>query len=376
MTPQRAHTVIRRQRILLIITAVALVACVVGGVAARYVKSPAEQAAEQSPPPESVITATVTSQVLTQHITVRGTVSVSQATEVASLVQASPAIVTRLSVRAGDPVAEGQILAEVSGRPLFAMAGAVPAYRSLMPGDKGADVEQLQRAMQRLGFLSAATWGTYDQATKTAVSSLFKQAGYPAPDGMELGTVVFVPTLPARVGAVAVHVGDHVDSTPLMTVLSGPPLVTATIPAGQLSGIEAGQAVAISDEANRRTGAGTVDSVGEFTAQQVDANGVPVSGSVPGYPVVVSVLDGVDATWVGASVALTITMACTTDAVLTVPLAAVQSDEDGGWYVAVLDSAGRRTVPLTTGLVADGYVEVRPVTVASLQAGDEVVVSG
>jgi hypothetical protein len=371
---QRASAVIRRQRVLLIITGIALLACVAGLVASRFVRSPAQRAAEQAPPAPSLITAAVVSQVLTQQVTVRGSVDVAGSLTLLCRVEASPAILTRVLVGDGDPLAEGQQVAEVSGRPVFVMTGAVPTYRGLALNDKGTDVTQLQASLRSLKLLGNATAGTFDKATAAAVVALFKAAGYPDPGGVPLGSVVFVPSLPATVGTVSAHVGDEVGGQALMTVLTGEPVVDAVIPPGQQSGIAAGQAVSIGDEANQRTGSGTIASIGAFAAQQIDANGIPVNGSMPGYPVKVSVSDGVDASWIGASVAVTITVVSTPQPVLAVPVTAVQTATDGHTFVTVSAGGTTHEVPVTAGMVAAGLVEVTPSDAGGLAAGDQVVV--
>ena len=371
LTPQRARAVIRRQRVLLIVLVVALVVGVAGVVAARFVKSPAQQAAEQAPPAPSVVTAPVVSQVLTQSVTVRGSVEVSSSLDVMSFVAASPAIVTKMPVTVGASVDVGSIVAEISGQPIFVMPGSVPAYRPLNPEDKGADVTQLQRGLQAMGLLSSASWGTYDSATGTAVGKAFTSNGYANPGAMPFGSVVFVPSLPAVVGSVTAKVGDTVGSTALMSLDSGDPVIQAVLPVGQQTGIQAGQQVAIHDEVNRRDGTGVVAEVGAFAPQQMDASGVPVAA---GFPLTVTVTGGVDSTWVGVSVAVTITLGATPAEVLTVPVSAIQTATDGRTYVTVSAADSTHDVDVTPGMIAQGLVEVTPVTDGALNSGDQVVV--
>ena len=59
---------------------------------------------------------------------------------------------TQVAVDIGDEVLEGTRLIEVSGRPVFALQGDVPVYRTLTPGMAGADVAQMQVALARLGY--------------------------------------------------------------------------------------------------------------------------------------------------------------------------------------------------------------------------------
>lgn len=99
------------------------------------------------------------------------------------------ALVTAVRVGAGDPFEAGQVLVEVSGRPLLALAGSVPAFRDLRPGMRGRDVTQAQSALRALGHLSAEPDGVYGQATKEAVASLYAELGYDPPVTGDPGAV-------------------------------------------------------------------------------------------------------------------------------------------------------------------------------------------
>jgi peptidoglycan hydrolase-like protein with peptidoglycan-binding domain len=142
------------------------------------VQSPDQAAANAAPPAASWITAPVEFRVLSQTVITRGDVRPQVATRVGvpSSVEGTP-VLTGTSVAAGDEVVEGARLVEVSGRPVFVMAGDVPVYRSLRPGMSGADVAQLQQALGRLGF-TPDTDGVFGPATKAAVAAFYADAGY------------------------------------------------------------------------------------------------------------------------------------------------------------------------------------------------------
>ncbi|MDR1449762.1 MAG: peptidoglycan-binding protein [Propionibacteriaceae bacterium] len=94
-------------------------------------------------------------------------------------------MVTRVAVAVGQEVGPGQVLAEVSGRPVFALAGVTPAYRDLRPGYEGDDVRQLQQDLADMGFDPGAIDGVFGAPTKTAVESFYQSIGYPAPSAGE-----------------------------------------------------------------------------------------------------------------------------------------------------------------------------------------------
>ncbi|MFE9792057.1 peptidoglycan-binding protein [Streptomyces goshikiensis] len=143
-------------------------------LATAVVKSPAQLAAEAGPPAQGVLTAEVERRVLAETVVTRGTVVADQ-----SVTVAPPGVVTKLPLKAGDPVAAGRLLAEVSGRPVFALRGAVPMYRDLVPGATGDDVAQVQAALRELGHGTGRDpKGVFGPGTKAALAELYRAVGY------------------------------------------------------------------------------------------------------------------------------------------------------------------------------------------------------
>jgi peptidoglycan hydrolase-like protein with peptidoglycan-binding domain len=76
-------------------------------------------------------------------------------------------------------VRPGSVLLEVSGRPLIALPGTVPAYRDLRPGDDGTDIGQLQAALRSLGYYHGGdSAGHFGPGTKRAVTRLYAATDY------------------------------------------------------------------------------------------------------------------------------------------------------------------------------------------------------
>lgn len=170
----------RRRRLAWLLAALTLVAAAtVGWVIGRRAQSPDQAAARVAPPTASWVTAPVEYRVLSQTIITRGDVSteVSVPVGVPSSVEGNP-VVTAVVVAAGDDVVEGQRLVEVSGRPVFVMAGSVPVYRTLRPAMTGADVGQLQAALTRLGCPITDEPNVYGASTKACVAGFYTDAGY------------------------------------------------------------------------------------------------------------------------------------------------------------------------------------------------------
>lgn len=150
-----------------------------GWFVGQRVRSPEQAASEAAAPEASWITAPVEHRVLSQTLISRGDVRPSTAVSVG--VPASvegTAVVTAVGARPGEAVVEGTRLVEVSGRPVFLLQGEVPVYRTLRPGMSGADVEQLQAALARLGCDATGEAGAFGDATKWCVASLYLDAGY------------------------------------------------------------------------------------------------------------------------------------------------------------------------------------------------------
>ena len=155
-----------------------------GGLgAALLVKSPGQVAAEAGAPAPDVLTALVEHRVLTSSVITRGQVVAGQTVEVIPQVTAGEGtarpVITKIPVRAGDTVRAGQVLMEVSGRPVFTLRGSLPVYRDLRPGAEGDDVRQLQRALAALGHGTAPdTGGTFGAGTKSALAAFYASLGY------------------------------------------------------------------------------------------------------------------------------------------------------------------------------------------------------
>lgn len=96
-------------------------------------------------------------------------------------------------------ISEGDVLYEVGERPTVSGHGEVPAYRDLVPGDQGRDVAQLQRLLVASGFAAVETTGIFDDPTEVAVRGWQESLGSPADGRIDLGDIVWFPSLPRRV---------------------------------------------------------------------------------------------------------------------------------------------------------------------------------
>ncbi|MFE2555129.1 peptidoglycan-binding protein [Streptomyces sp. NPDC059352] len=176
----------------LVVGAVVLTAA--GAFAGTVIKSPAQIAADAAPPPADLLTAAVERRVLRETVVLRGTVVAGQTVPVAPVAAGADGgapVVTKTPGAVGAAVRAGQVILEISGRPLFVLPGRLPVYRDLKPGATGDDVAQLQTALAGLGFgRGGDEEGTFGAGTKEAVEGFYATAGYeprPAVDDVGAG---------------------------------------------------------------------------------------------------------------------------------------------------------------------------------------------
>jgi len=416
----------RRRRVLLAIGIAAALMAVGGVIGASFVKSPQQLAADTAPPPPTVTTAPVVSSVLTSSVQMRGVIypateydvypaAPSSASASSSGSTASGAAgdssaaagtgtatyISRLAVDAGSTVRNGKRVAEIDGEPLFTLAGKVPAWRDLTPGESGPDVHELQRALARLGYYDNGDLaGYYGPATEFAVASLYEHFGYPPPSGggIPAADVVFLPSLPATVVAVNGAAGQQPGQPFLELAARGSLTLTGELPPAYAGQVKAGLKVTIYDEltglhasgkvaelgtATTLTPAGAIVNIGSpaasssASASSGSSGDSSSSGSTDFIPVTVTPSKRLPTALNGENVLVTVQTGQTEGPVLTVPVAAIVSSASGRSHVTVVGQDGKRTqVTVTPGLSENGYVQVTPATAGTLAAGDRVMVSG
>lgn len=380
----------RRRTALLVLGLVVLVG-VAGWAAGHLIRSPADVAAQTSPPEPSPILVPVEERLLSSDVVTRGTARFGSPQDLRlaqSAFKEEPGVVTSLP-EPGTQVASGDVLLTVSGRPVFLLAGEQPSYRDLGPGMSGGDVRQLEEAMSALGLDPGAVDGTFDQATGAAISRLYADAGSApvvaseevleavrplaadlvsgarAGPGVQLPAdeVVFVANPPVRVSELAIDVGDE-PADPLMTVTDAVVAIDSSVPIEEARLVRAGMPVVIDEPDLGIEETGVISSV---------AAG-PGTNGVDGFHVYLEILvDDAPEEIVGTSLRLTVPVESTSGAVLAVPVSALTLGADGSTRVEKVTDTGTELVTVDPGLSADGYVEVAPLE-GTLEAGDIVVI--
>jgi len=324
-------------------------------------------------------TATVTRQSLSSEIPVTATLGYAGSYTVVN--QAS-GILTRLP-QIGKVVSEGQVLYEVSGRPVVLFYGATPAYRSLSAGTNnaltGPDVRELNADLVAMGYASSseipAGSDVFSSWTAAGVEKLQSALGVTANGTLGLGDIVFLPGA-ARITSVSAALGAMVPAgQAVMSATSTARVVTVDLDSAQQSEVAAGDHVTITLPDNSVT-PGVVTSVGKVATSASPSAASPGSSGAATITVLVTPADpAATGTWDQAPVTVDITTASVHDA-LVVPVDALLALSGGGYAVEVVGTNGvHHLVSVTLGIFddADGLVQVSGY---ELSAGTPVVVPG
>jgi len=321
----------RRRNLVVLMVSAVVVSSLATWAAAVQIHSPAEVAARTAPPTASPILVPVVERVLSTKVVTRGTAHFGSPRALGvtpSPLKDGPRIVTSLPAR-GARLTPGDVLATVSGRPVFLLAGRMPAYRDLGPGMSGPDVAQLERSLRRLGLGPGAVDGSYDAATGDAVARLYRRHGFqpvvateetlagtrPAEAGLVSGAfaqpgvqlpsdeVVFVGSGPLRVTELPTPVGGKPEGA-LATVTGSDVVVDGQLRVEQAGRVRPGAKVLLDEPTLGIDAAGRVTSVA----------GRPGTNGADGFHVSFRVgVKHPPAALVGASVRLTIPIRSTRD---------------------------------------------------------------
>jgi hypothetical protein len=328
-------------------------------------------------------------------------------------------VVTATHAVAGDVLAPGDVLVEVSGRPIIALLLPFPLYRDLHPGDSGVDVRAIQEGLRALSLYPGTVDGVYGKATADAVKALYRSVSMSPPtapaeevaalaeahtalkDAQDAATLPDVETAPGSLAALraAVAQAELMAATPLpmeevqnvgvggarvvsvlgigaqpgadseavATLLAGPMTASARVPVKDADSFTLGAEVQVVPFTDQAVSArGTVTSVSEF--RMADD-----TSQLPGYdvtlafddPAHVPINDG-ESVFVRPSSA-----EVPAEDGLAVPLVALRERSEQ-FYVVIVRGKEVKEVPVETTVNADGYALVN----GDLSEGDKVLVSG
>ena len=297
-----------------------------------------------------------------------------------SVVNQASGTLTRLPA-VGKVVRQGQALYQVNGLPVVLLYGRVPVWRALSAGMTGTDVRELNTALVRLGYASAAALGPragrdyFSSETAYALERFQAKLGITHPTGsLALGQAVFLPSA-VKITAWATAVATGVTATAgavLMTATSDSPVVTIALDTSQQAEVKAGDTVSVTLPRGNTT-PGVVTSVGTVATTNATTHATTITVLVAlRHPAQVRRLSS-------APVTVSITTGVVRNA-LVVPVSALLAqpaggagEAGGGYAVEVAGAGGHHLVPVSVGMIdnATGLVQV---TSSRLTVGQRVVV--
>jgi peptidoglycan hydrolase-like protein with peptidoglycan-binding domain len=362
-----------RPKLLIGGAAVLILGGTVAGLALAWGSAAKQPAGNPALPPA---TAKVTRTTLVDTKKVSGTLGYGDAVPVSA---AQTGTLTWIAPE-GSTVKRGRPLFKVDERPVVALYGSLPLYRTLRVGIKGADVKQLEQNLSRLGYSGFTVDDTYNAATTQAVRRWQADLGLPTTGTVEPGQLV-VTQGAVRVAEHTARVGDRIGGErgsgggSVLSYTGTTRLVTVPLEV-------ADQALA----ANSRTVTVTVPGRGAVKGTIVQVGTVAAApepaGSAPGGQPSSAPPAGTSST-AAAKIQVTVAIAdqrklgalqgAPVDVdfvsqqrknVLAVPVAALLALPDGDYGVQIVQGGATRIVAVKTGMFAAGRVEISGVGIA------------
>ncbi|MQG16128.1 MAG: hypothetical protein FI698_04910 [SAR202 cluster bacterium] len=265
------------------------------------------------------------------------------------------------------------------------MYGDLPAWRSFEMGmSEGDDIYQLEQNLVALGYgqnLPVIVDRIFDENTYKAIQAMQYSLELPITGKLRFRDVLFMPgpsvvqysPLHTELGAGIVTTNSVLGLIPIEKVIGEPgdaeiteslQKVSSSIEVVNQDLVDLGLPVSIElpDETNI---SGTISEIGEIAVIPTGNQGEP-------YLEIVISLDGAKnfPEWTGAVVTVSVTKNLASD-VLAAPVTSLLAVLGGGYAIEIIENGAKKLVPVSTGLYADGYVEINGV---GIKEGTEVVV--
>ena len=256
---------------------------------------------------------------------------------------------------------------------VFLFYGDGAAWRSMsIDTTPGPDIGWLETNLVALGYGDLEVDDVFDSETADAVMAWQTDVGVTVTGEIPLGRVVFIAG-PAPVSALAVSRGDSVNEGAVLYELTAVELVSSTVgPDGVQDQTVTAQRVTarldLIDQDLLALGTSVLIELPDDTevnGEVVELGAVPVivsateqSNESSYLDVVIAPEESVDPNWTGATVQVRFATEVA-QAVLSVPVSALLALQEGGYAVEIVQLDGSvRLVGVSTGLFADGFVEV------------------
>lgn len=351
---------------------VALTAGTIGWIAADRLRSPADLAAERAVPEPSPILAEVERRALTATVVARGSIQFAETRPVALAGPVGDSSITQQIATqlpsVGDVIENGSVLAEISGRPVIALEGATPRYRSTVRNAAGPDIRQLEGALSAAGFDPGSADETFTWSDQEAISDLYEALGYaPLKDSTGIwvpaGEIVFFPTLPLQVADVQLVLGQEATG-PLLSAASSIVEILGQLNRADAALVDLDSVVEVTIPELGFSTEAIVKEIGSSLNDSPDPLQVGIT-ALPLHPAAIADL-------IGTSVRMEIPVGSTRTESLVVPVTAVNQHSDGRVTVIVVDQGGNKSeFEVELGFAAQGYVEIEN---PHIKAGNSVLV--
>ena len=201
-------------------------------ISAQNIKTTAQKDAEAAPPDPSTITATVTREKLRTTVPLTCTANYAASTP---LRYSGEGQYTAITIKHGDTVGNGTLIAEVNGEPLITLTGGFALYRDLKLDDSGPDAALLNEALTAMGRLGPQP-ARITEDTYEALNNLLDSLGYaplktdqpiPARYFLVINRAGLVTGNPRATGAIA--------DGPVATIAEGSKTLSCTGTTGRLT---------------------------------------------------------------------------------------------------------------------------------------------
>jgi len=221
----------------------------------------------------------------------------------------------------------GDVVAEVSGRPVFAVPSWLPIYRDITENAEGSDVDALQQMLQDIGLYLGSVGGKAGPQTMAAITKLYTRAGYAAPDpkGLLMSDTAVLSADGLAVASAAPVGSELSEDTPMVTVVTAPAVILARVDMIQAQGFPVGTSVMV-QIGSASPMVSEVTAVGDFQEGTVS--------QPAGYDITVTIPDGVDSLVVVQEPVI-VSESGDLQTGPAVPLTAIRRDSAGSSYVLV-----------------------------------------
>lgn len=273
-------------------------------------------------------------------------------------------VVTDVRHKSGTPVREGDVLYTVNLEPVVLGAGKIPPFRTQRVGVRGADVEQLQDFLDRLGYPVGDPPGSFQASTAAAVRAWQAGTGATVDGVVDPGDIIFVrSSFPRAIVFETISVGSTLGGgETVVSLLAKTPRFTMPVTASQAAVMPADTSVVIDGPGGERWDAMVASQRTNPSTSQVEVR--LVSGDAD-QPVCGQRCDAIPTTGSTRLLSKVVTVEPTRG--LVIPVAAISSraeelsvTTDDGTERSISVVASSDGMAVVTGLAAGSRVRIEP----------------